>query len=112
MKARSVQVETLGASLMLAAAAVLAAAALGYAVVGAGVAVGLVAGSLNGFAMRTLLERRAPILPTSFLRLAFFSLLALVVARLAGLSAWAVVGGIVAAQLVTVGFAVRQGLRS
>jgi hypothetical protein len=106
------QGDALRASLLMAGVAITAGAASGYTVVGLAVAAGLVAGSLNSFFMWTLLERRAPILPTSFLRLAFFTVLALVAARLLGVSTWAVVAGIAAAQLVMFGAAVRRGLRS
>ena len=112
MKARSVQGETLAASLVIATACVLATAALGYATLGLGVASGLLAGSANGFLVRALLERRAPILPTSLVRLAFFSLLALVAARILGVSAWSVIAGFATSQLVMAAVGVRQGLRS
>lgn len=104
------QGDALRASLLIGAVAIGAGAASGNAVVGLAVAAGLLAGSLNSFAMWSLLERGAPILPTSFLRLAFFSVLALVAARLLGVSTWAVVAGIAAAQVVMVGAAVRRGL--
>jgi hypothetical protein len=80
----------------------------------AGVALGagILIGSLNGFTFQAVLDRRAPILATSILRLAFFSLLALALARLAGWSIWSVVLGIGVAQLVMVGVGVRQGRRA
>ena len=105
------QGDALRASLLIAAVAIAAGAASGYTVTAFAVAAGLLAGSLNSFFMWSLLERRAPILPTSFLRLAFFSVVALVAARLLGVSTWAVVAGIAAAQVVMVGAAVRRGLR-
>ena len=111
MRAGSVQRETLGVSAALAAMVAFAATALGYGGPGAGLALGLVLGSLNGFIIQSLLERRAPILPTSVLRLAMFSVLALVVARLTGLSVWPLVAGLGMAQLVMLGVGVRQGLR-
>lgn len=106
------QGDALRASLLIAAVAIAAGTISGYGVIGLAVAAGLVAGSLNSFFMWSLLERRAPILPTSFLRLAFFTILALVAARLLGVSTWAVIAGIAAAQLVMVVAAVRRGLLS
>jgi hypothetical protein len=108
----SIQGETLGASVVLAATVLVAAALAGHAALGAGVGVGLVLGSFNGFIIQALLERRAPMLATSVLRLAFFSVLALIAARFAGGSVWPVVIGIGIAQLVMVGVGVRRGLRA
>lgn len=105
------QGDALRASLLIAGIAIAAGALSGYAPLGFAVAAGLAAGAVNTFFMWSLLERRAPILATSFLRLAFFTLLAIVAARLLGVSAWAVVAGIAAAQLVMVGAAVRRGLQ-
>ena len=112
MTAGRVQRETLSISLALAVAVQLIAAPAGYESVGAPLALGLVVGSLNGFVIQVLLDRRAPILPTSILRLALLSLVALAVARLAGWSVWPLVAGIGIAQLVMVGVGVRQGLRA
>ena len=106
------QGETLGVSLSLAAIAVVVGVVAGYAEAGASLAVGLVLGSFNGFAIRSLLERRAPILPTSILRLGVFTLTALLIARLTGWSIWTMVIGIGVAQLVMVAVGVRQGLRA
>ncbi len=108
----SVQRETLAVSLFLAAAAVIVASALGLQGVGAAVAVGLVVGSLNGFVTKLLLERRAPILPTSVLRLAMFSLVALAAAKLTGWPVWPLAAGLALAQVVMAGVGVRQGLRA
>lgn len=112
MKVGSIQRETLITSLALAVAVVVGANLSGQTLLGAGLAVGLVLGSLNGFIIQATLDRGAPILVTSFLRLALFSLLALAAARLLGGSAWPVVMGIGAAQLVMVGIGVRQGRRA
>ena len=112
MRARSVQGETLAASLALAAVALVIAGIAGYAAVGAALAIGLVLGAFNGFAIRSLLERRAPILPTAFMRLAVFTLTALLIARVTGWSIWPMVAGIGVAQLVMFGVGVRQGVRA
>jgi len=108
----SIQAETLGASLLLAAAVILSAGLAGKGTLGAGVGVGLVLGSFNGFIIKALLDRRAPMLPTSILRLAMYSLIALLAARILGGSVWPVVIGIGIAQLVQVGVGVRRGLRA
>jgi predicted lysophospholipase L1 biosynthesis ABC-type transport system permease subunit len=51
-------------------------------------------------------------LASGLLRMAMFTLLALIAARLMGNSVWPVVVGIAAAQLVMVGVGVRQGSRA
>jgi hypothetical protein len=111
MKAGSVQRETLITSLVLAGVVVVVADLAGQVLLGAGVGVGLVVGSLNGFIIKAALDRGAPMLITSFLRLSLFTLLGLLVARLVGGTVWPVVAGIAAAQLVMVGIGVRQGRR-
>jgi len=108
----TIQVETVGASLFLAAAVTLTAGVTGHGSIGVGIGVGLVLGSINGFIIQFVLDRRAPILPTSVLRLALISLLALIAARLAGGAVWPVVIGVGLAQLVMVGVGVRQGRRA
>jgi hypothetical protein len=97
-------------SLVLAGALVVGADLAGRMPFGAGVGIGLVLGALNGFFIKATLDRGLPILATSLVRLALFTLLALLVARLVGISVWPVVAGIAAAQVVTVGLGVRQGL--
>jgi hypothetical protein len=106
------QAEVLAASLVLAAAVILGGALGGYGSLGTGVGIGLVIGSLNGFVIKALLDRRAPMLATSVLRLGMFSVLALIAARILGGSVWPVVIGIGVAQLVMVGVGVRRGLRA
>lgn len=106
------QAEVLAASLVLAAAVILGAGLAGYGSLGTGVGIGLVLGSLNGFVIKALLDRRAPMLATSVLRLGMFSMLALIAARILGGSVWPVVIGIGVAQLVMVGVGVRRGLRA
>ena len=112
MRTASVQGQTLGVALSLAIAVFLAAALLGNTGVGAALGAGLVLGSLNGFLIQSTLDRRAPILATSVVRLAMLTLLALAASRLTGLSIWPLAGGIALAQLVMVGVGVRQGLRA
>ena len=112
MRAGSIQQETLITSLVLAAAVFVGAYLAGQMLVGAGVGVGLAVGSLNGFIIKGALDRRAPMLVTSFLRLSLLTLLGLLAARLLGGSIWPVVAGIAAAQLVMVGIGVRQGMRA
>ena len=99
-------------SLVLATFVAIGAGLAGHMVLGAGLGAGLVLGSLNGFIIQSLLDRGAPVLATSILRLAFFSVLALAIARLLGGSIWPVVIGIGAAQLVMVSVGVRQGRRA
>jgi hypothetical protein len=112
VRAGSIQRETLITSLIFAVALVAGADLAGQMVLGVGFGAGLVLGSINGFIIQAALDRGAPVLVTSFLRLVFFSLLALVAARLLGVSVWPVVIGIGAAQLVMVGVGVRQGRRA
>jgi hypothetical protein len=107
-----VQGQTLAASVGLAAALLVAGGATGHLSLVAPVCLGLVLGSLNGFVIQQLLDRRAPILPTAVLRLAMFSILALAAARLTGWSLWPMVLGIGLAQLVMVGVGTRQGIRA
>jgi hypothetical protein len=99
------------ASVVLAAAVVIGGAFADQTLLGAGIGVGLVLGALNGFFIQATLDRRAPILATSLLRLAMFTLLALIAARLVGGSVWSVVAGIATSQLIMVGIGVRQGWR-
>lgn len=107
----SIQGETLGASLVLAAAAILVAAVSGHLNFGAGLGIGVAIGALNGFTFKAVIDRRAPILLTSVLRLALFTLAAVIAARVIGGSVWPVVIGIGVAQLVMVAVSVRQGWR-
>jgi hypothetical protein len=112
VRAGSIQRETVIISLVLAGAVFVGAGLVGQLMLGAAVGVGLVIGSLNGFIIKAALDRGAPMLITSFLRLALFTLLALFAARMLGGSIWPVVAGIAAAQLVMVGTGVRQGRRA
>jgi hypothetical protein len=112
VRAGSIQQETLITSLVLAGAVFVVADLAGQVLLGAGVGIGLVIGSLNGFIIKAALDRGAPMLFTSFLRLALFTLLGLFAGRMLGGSIWPVVAGIAAAQLVMVGIGVRQGRRA
>jgi len=107
-----IQRETVGASLLLAGAIIVGAGMAGQALIGAGLGAGVVLGSLNGFTIQSVLDHRAPILATSIVRLAMFTILALITARLLGVSVWPVAIGMGLAQLVMVGFGVRQGMRA
>jgi hypothetical protein len=112
VRSGSVQGQTLSLCLVLGAAVLLGAAVAGQSVVGAGLATGIVIGAFNGFTIKAVLDRRAPILPTSIVRLALFSLVAIAAARLLGGSVWPVVIGVGIAQLVMVAVGARQGLRA
>lgn len=111
MRPGSLQRETLAVSLVLAAAVVAAGGMMGFNGVGPAIGLGLAVGAVNGFIIQLLLERRAPILPTSLLRLAMFTVIAVAAAKLTGWSVWPLAAGIGMAQLVMVGVGVRQGLR-
>ena len=84
----------------------------GHAGVGIGLAAGLLLGSLNGYVIQGMLERRTPFRMASLARLIGFSSLALVAVLLFGTQAWTVPLGIGLAQLVMVAAGVRQGLRA
>jgi len=108
----SIQRETVVASLVLAGAFGVGAGIAGHMVLGAAVGAGLLIGSLNGFVIQTMLDRGAPMLAAGFIRLALFTLLALLAARLMGASVWPVALGVAGAQMVMVAVGVRQGRRA
>lgn len=112
MRAGAIQRDAVVASLILTGAVMLVTGVAGQWVLGADVGTGIVLGALNGFLIQVVLDRGAPILATSFLRLMMLTLLALLAARLMGSVVWPVVVGIAAAQLVMVGVGVRQGRRA
>ena len=112
MRLGSIQGQTLSLCLLLAVMVFVGADLAGQAAVGMGLAVGLMIGSFNGFTLQAVIDRRAPILATSIVRLALFSLVAIVAARLLGGSIWSVVLGVGLAQLVMVAVGARQGLRA
>ena len=102
--------ETVAASAAAAVVAILAGAVLGHFSTGAGLAAGLLIGSLNGHALTALMTRRAPFLASTIVRLAAFSAVAIAVAILLRSDMWAVLLGVAAAQLLMVATAVRRGL--
>jgi hypothetical protein len=104
--------ETVVACATLAIAAAGAAALAGHATFGIGIAEGLLIGSTNGYLMVALLDQESSFLFLSLMRLAVLSVVALGAALLLQSSAWAVILGVGAAQLVMVVAGVRQGLRS
>ena len=97
---------------VLAAATVVASTLSGHTGFGAGLAAGLLLGSLNGYVIQELLVRRTPFRTASLVRLVAFSSLVLIAVVLFGTQAWTVPLGIGLAQLVMVAAAVRQGLRA
>jgi hypothetical protein len=97
---------------LLAAAVVVGAALTGHLLLGIGIAAGLLLGSANGYLIQALMGRGTPMVAGSLLRLAMFSLLAIIVALMLGTAAWTVPLGIGVAQLVMVAVGVRQGLRA
>jgi hypothetical protein len=91
---------------------ILLATALGRATAGLGMALGLVIGSANGYLIVALLDRNSSFLYASLMRLASLTALAVGAALLLQSSAWTVLLGVGAAQLVMVAAGVRRGLRS
>jgi hypothetical protein len=112
VRAGSIQQETLIGSLVLAGGVFVGAGLAGYTLLGAGLGMGLVLGSLNAFIIKLTLDRGVPMLASGLLRMAMLTLLALIAARLVGTTVWPVVAGIAGAQLVMVGIGVRQGWRA
>jgi hypothetical protein len=102
--------ETVAASAAAAVVAIIAGAVLGHFSTGAGLAAGLLIGSLNGHALAALMARGAPFVASTIVRLAAFSAVAVAVAILLRSDAWAVLLGVAAAQLLMVATAVRRGL--
>jgi hypothetical protein len=102
--------DTVTASAVLAAIAVLVAAVAGQISIGLGLGAGLLIGSLNGHAIALLLRREAPFVVASIVRLATFSAVAILAAILLGSAAWWVLIGVALAQFVMVAAAVRQGV--
>ena len=104
--------DTVIASAILAALVTAVSAATGHLNVGLGLAIGLLLGSANGYAIAGLLGQAAPFVAGSMLRLVTFTGLGLLVALVFGFSAWPVMLGVGAAQIVMVAAGVRQGLRA
>ncbi len=104
--------ETMVASAALAAVTVLIAGVAGYLSVGVGLGAGLLIGSFNGRLVAGTLEMGAPFVAMSLIRMAVVSAIAILAAVLLGISPWAVLIGVGAAQLVMVAAGIRQGLRA
>jgi hypothetical protein len=109
---RGVPGDTLAASVALGLAVTLGAAVSGHTPAGLGIALGLVIGSANGYLIAALLDRNSSFLLASLMRLATLTALAVGGALLLQSSAWTVLLGVGAAQLVMVAAGVRRGLRS
>jgi hypothetical protein len=103
--------QTVLACVAISVAIAAVASASGHAAIGLGVAVGLILGSANGYLIQGLLNRGAPFMAASLLRILFFSSLVLIAALTMRGSAWTVALGIGLAQLVMVVAGVRSGLR-
>ena len=95
---------------VLATAIVVATTLAGHPGFGIGLSAGVLLGSLNGYVIQGMLERRTPFRTASLVRLIGFSSLALVAVLIFGTQAWTLPLGIGLAQLVMVAAGVRQGL--
>ena len=104
--------ETVAASVAAAAVAILAGAALGHLSTGAGLAAGLLIGSLNGHALAALMARGTPFVASTIVRLSAFSAVAIAAAILLRSDVWAVLLGVAAAQGMLVTASIRRGLRA
>jgi hypothetical protein len=104
--------DTLAGSVALGLAVMLVAALSGHVPAGLGIALGLVIGSANGYLIAALLDRNSSFLFASLMRLASLTALAVGGALLLQSSAWTVLLGVGAAQLVMVAAGVRRGLRT
>ena len=104
--------ETVAAAAAAAAVAILAGVVLGHLPTGAGLAAGLLIGSLNGHALAALMARGAPFVASTIVRLAAFSAVAIAVAILLGSDMWAVLLGVAAAQGLLAAASIRRGLRA
>jgi|GEM_PF-1090292 len=109
---RGVPGDTLAGSVALGLAVILVAAASGHPSAGLGIALGLVIGSANGYLIVAMLDRNSSFLFASLMRLAALTALGVGGALLLHSSAWTVLLGVGAAQLVMVAAGVRRGLRS
>ena len=83
----------------------------GHLGLGLGLAAGLMLGSLNGYLIRGLMNRGAPFVAASMLRIVLFSSFVLLAALTLRGAAWTLALGIALAQLVMAGVGIRQGLR-
>jgi len=104
--------ETAVGCTMLALVVAVVAGIAGHTSIGIGVAIGLVLGSINGYLLIAMLDVNSSFLFASVMRLAVLSAVAFGAALLLQVSAWAVLLGVGAAQMVMVVAGVRQGLRA
>jgi hypothetical protein len=103
--------QTALACAILAVAAVVALLPAGRATIGFGLAAGLLLGSFNGYLIRGFLNRGAPFVAASLLRLVLLSSLVLMAFFMLRGDAWTVALGIGLAQLVMVAVGIRLGLQ-
>jgi len=103
--------QTVLACSILSVAVAVIATAIGHFGIGLGLAAGLMLGSANGYLIQGLLNRGAPFMAASLLRILFFSSVVLTAALTIRESAWTIALGIGLAQLVMVVAGVRSGLR-
>ena len=99
-------------SVALASIAFLIGLAINQRSIGLGLAVGLILGASNGELIQRVIDSRSPFLVSSVLRMAGLSAVAIFVAFVVGASPIALLLGVAGAQLVMVGAAIRQGLRT
>jgi len=104
--------DTVVASAAAAAVAIVAGVVLGHLSTGAGLAAGLLIGSLNGHALAALMSRGTPFVASTIVRLAAISAVAIAVAILLRSDIWAVLLGVGAAQGILVAASIRRGLRA
>ena len=103
--------QTVLACSILSVAVAVIATAIGHFGIGLGLAAGLMLGSANGYLIQGLLNRGAPFMAASLLRILFFSSVVLTAALTIRESAWTIALGIGLAQLVMIVAGVRSGLR-
>jgi hypothetical protein len=112
MTSAGVLQKTVVACIVLSVAAVALAIAIGHLAIGVGLAAGLLLGSANGYLIQGLINRGAPFVAASLLRILFFTSIVLIAALSLREAAWPLALGIGLAQLVMVAVGVRTGLRS
>jgi hypothetical protein len=112
MTSAGVLQKTVVACSILSVAAVAIAIAIGHLAIGVGLAAGLLLGSANGYLIQGLINRGAPFVAASLLRILFFTSIVLIAALSLREAAWPLALGIGLAQLVMVAVGVRTGLRS
>ena len=112
MRSGGILKDTVVASAAAAAVAIVAGIVLGQLSTGAGLAAGLLIGSLNGHALAALMSRGAPFVASTIVRLAAISAVAIAVAILLRSDIWAVMLGVGAAQGILVAASIRRGLRA